>query len=549
MKKKKRRSLEVGDLVLDGRYEITSIIHTSGMANVYSVLDKNLNKRWCLKEIVKSEAGKENIEYYSLLQEANILKNLNNSNIPRIVTIEEEDDSIFIVMDFIEGTSVKTYLVNNGVVKQQLAVKWAKQICGIMIYLHNRKEPIFYRDMKPDNIMIQEDGNVKLIDFGVSVAISENNKYIKKRLGTPGFAAPEQRKVGAPYDLRSDIYAFGRTLYYMLTGINPSLVKGKLKSIREVDSSLSIGLEKVVLNCIEEDPDKRYESMEHVLYALNNYEKYDTDYIKKSKRKIKITGSLFATSILLFASSFIPLGMHNARLDEEYKDKVAVAAQTNRTSDYLDAVSLKPLILDPYTGLIDTFKQDGVFSKEEEESLLNVINPNLVEMKKDKDYGQLAYNMGKLYWYYYEGNDGDVVSSKWFEEAINSGFKEEDAKVYYDLSNFKKNISMAITESDDSGMYKEYWDNLMSAKKIDSGEMIELQIYNYIADSISTYSYRLKSDGVSKEELMREIDNIEKFLEASNPVSDKSKELKERLANSSSDLRSKVEAAYSHGGE
>ena len=146
-KKQKRRSLAVGDTVLNGRYEILKIMHTSGMANVYLVSDRNLNKQWCLKEIVKSEAGKNMVEYRSLIQEANIMKSLNHSSIPRIVTIEAEGDTIFIVMDYVDGISVKKWLLDKGRIDQNVAVTWMKQVCAVMIYLHNRRKPIFYRDM------------------------------------------------------------------------------------------------------------------------------------------------------------------------------------------------------------------------------------------------------------------------------------------------------------------------------------------------------------------------------------------------------------------
>ena len=170
------------------------------------------------------------------------------------------------------------------------------------------------------------------------------------------------------------------------------------------------------------------------------------------------------------------------------------------------------------------------------------------EIKKEEDYGQLAYNIGKLYWFYYDGDDGDVVSSKWFQEAIDNNFNAEESKVYYDLSNFKKTVSMAIVESEDLGIYKKYWEDLMSAKKIDSGEIVELQLYNYIADAIGTYAYRLNVDGVTKEEVTDEIDNINSFIKSSNPSSDKSKELYEQLKEKVSTLPDKVEVAYSRGG-
>lgn len=546
-KSKKRRSLEVGDVVLDGRYEILKIMHTSGMANVYLVSDRNLNKQWCLKEIVKSEAGKNMVEYRSLIQEANIMKSLNHSSIPRIVTIEEEGDSIFIVMDYVDGVSVKKWLIDKGRIDQNIVVTWMKQVCAVMIYLHNRKRPIFYRDMKPDNIMIQSDGNIKLLDFGISVVLTSDNKVIKEALGTPGYAAPEQRKKGLPYDLRSDIYAFGRTMYYMLTGLNPSIIKD-IKPMREIDSSLSLGLEGIVDKCTKENPDDRYQSFEEVLYALQEYSKVDTNYNKKAYRKVVITLTLFLSSLALFIGSFIPFMMDKAQTRDLYKEKIEVAYQTGRQSDYIEAISIDPVKVTPYLGYIESIKTDGVFSKTEENDILGLINPNLEDLKKDSDYGSLAFAMGKLYWFYYEGEDGDVVSSRWFEESMNCDFMKEESKVYCDISNFKKDIAQAISESSDSGMYKDYWENLIKAKNIDSGEIVEFQLYNSIADCISIYSYRLKEDGVAKEDIDKEISNIQSFLKASNPSSEKSKELYSSLSQKMNGLSEKVNIAYEAGG-
>lgn len=546
--KVKRRTLQIGDKVLNDRYEVSKVIHTSGMANVYLVFDKNLNKQWCLKEIVKSEAGKENIEKISLLREANIMKSLNHSGIPRIVTIEDDGDSIFIVMDFIDGFSVREWLRKKGAIKEDVAVKWIQQVCNVMLYLHNRKHPIVYLDMKPDNIMIQDDGNIKLLDFGISQIITKENSIIKKPLGTKGYAAPEQSKVGLPYDLRSDIYSIGMTLYHMLTGISPAVVKGSLKPIRSVNSNLSVGLEYIIGKCIMKDPNDRYQSIEELLYDLKTYDRLDLTYRKRARRKVNTVISLFGVSVLLLITSFIPLGLYSSEQSNLYNEKVNLASQTGRFDDYIYAISLKPLELEPYQGLIDSIKTDGVFTKDEETSLLNLINPNLNELKNNSNYGQLAYNIGKLYWYYYEGEDGDVVSSKWFKESLDKGFNTKESKVYYDLGNFKKNISMSIAESSDTGLYKEYWDNLMSAKSIDSGEIIELQLYNSIADAISTYSYRMAKDGVPKEDMLNEIDDMNKFLEASNPTSDKAIELKSKLSESVQSLAYKVNLAYSEGG-
>lgn len=550
--KEKRKSLKKGDLVLKGRYEIREVLHVSGMANVYLVTDKNLNKQWCLKEIVKSEAGKNMVEYRSLLQEANIMKNLEHAYIPRIVSIEEDGDSIFIIMDYVYGVSIRSFLEKNGIMEQSSVVSIMKQVCGVLLYLHNRKQPIFYRDMKPDNIMIQENGNIKVLDFGISVVITSDNDVIKEPLGTRGFAAPEQGKRGLKYDLRSDIYSLGKTMYYMLTGINPgnpSVLGTDLRSVREVNSSLSVGLEVIIDKCTKKNPDERYQTVEEVLYDLKNYEKLDSSYKKKIKRKVNITAGVLISSIVLLLGSFIPFGINKSQISELYKKNLEVAYQTNRVSDFVKAISYKPLNIPAYNGMIDSIEIDGVFTKDEENDLLSLINPNLVDIKKKDGFGELAFNIGKLYWFYYEGDDGDIVSTKWFKEAIDNNYNNEEANVYYNLASFKKDISMSITESSDSGMYIKYWENLIKAKDIDNGDVTELQIYNSIADAISIYPYRLKQDGVSKGDIIKELESINTFISIYNPISDKSKELFNTLKSKYPELQNKVDIAYSTKGE
>lgn len=524
----KRKVLDIGTKILNNRYEVIKVIHSSGMANVYMVEDSNLNKQWCLKEIIKSEAGKDEVEYRSLIREANIMKRLNHSSIPRIVTIEEEGDSIFIIMDYVDGLSVKEWLLKKGSVDQKVAVSWIKQVCGVMIYLHNRKNPIFYRDMKPDNIMIQSDGNIKVVDFGISEIISENNKIIKEALGTRGFAAPEQKKRGEPYDLRSDIFGIGRTLYYMLTGLNPSVIGENLASVREVNPSISVGLENIVNKCMEEDVSQRYQSVEEVLYDLQNYDKLDESYKKKLRMKVNLVWGIFVVSIASILLSFIPFGIDRSIKSSEYNTLLEVAKKSGSEKDYLVVLKANPKDIRGYMGYIDVIKQDGVFSIREEESILNSLNPELTTLRSSDDYGDLAYEMGRLYWFYYDDtlDNNMILSSKWFEDALDyNSDKSDEARVFYNLGNFKKNLSMAIVEASDSGMYKDYWDGLMEAKKYNTGEIVEVQINSAIIDAISSYAYRLKTDGVEFEEINSEIERIGKYLNEATVSTEKSKEM------------------------
>ena len=524
----KRRYLQVGDTVLDGKYEVIKIIHTSGMANVYMVEDENLNKQWCLKEIIKSEAGRNEIEYRSLIKEANIMKSLSHSSIPRIVSIDTEGDSIFIVMDFVDGISVKDWLIRRGTVEQTVAVAWMKQVCNVLLYLHTRKNPIFYRDMKPDNIMVQSDGNIKLLDFGISEIITKDNSTIKEALGTRGFAAPEQKVKGSRYDLRSDIFGVGRTMYYMLTGLNPSVIgEENLRGIREVNPSVSIGLERVVNKCMEEDVSKRYQSIEEVLYDIQNYNKLDYSYRKKIRRKVDTVLFLLVGSVFMTCMSVVPFMIQKSKTSDEYNTLVEVAMQSGRVEDFKKAIEKNPVGVKPYLGYIDEIKSDGVFDKDEEKDILNYINPVLSDIKKERNYPELAYEIGKLYWFYYD-SDVDTnmtLSAKWFEDAKNGGYNVDESTIMYNLGQFKKNISMSIAESSDSGMYKEYWDELMKAKSYNSGEIVELQINTAIINTISSNAYRLRKDGVSLDELKNEVERIGDYLKETSPSEGKSTEL------------------------
>ncbi len=550
----KRATLEVGSTVLSGKYEVVKLLHTSGMANVYLVQDNKLSKHWCMKEIRKSSAGTNKVEYYSLLQEANIMKSLNHANIPRIVTIEQEGDSIFIVMDFVDGMSIRDWMSRsrsgNGRVPQEIAVTWMRQICQVMIYLHNRKQPIFYRDMKPDNVMIQSDGSIKLLDFGVSVIIKEPGQKIERALGTQGYAAPEQSKRGNVCDLRSDIYAMGKTLYAMLTGINPNQVpEDKQKPVREIDSNISIGLEKIIIKCCQKNPDDRYQSCEELMYDLQNYTKLDTQYRSKIRRKVYTVFGMFLTSIFLITTSAIPFNLHRSRERAKYQNLLTVAKQSGRMEDYVAVLNANATNVEPYIGLIDSMKVDGVFSKEEEQLLLNYANPNLETLKEEKQYGELSYNIGKLYWFFYEGKDdeGIILSTKWFRDAITDGYEEKLSNVYYQLGSFKKDIASSITESSDAGMYSTYWNNLITAKNEDNGELVNLQLNLSIANCISSYTYNLKVDGISYEEVSSQVVELQNFVRQYTPSISKAENLYEKLKSTTENLQEKVDSIYKGG--
>lgn len=146
--------LQIGSIV-DGRYEILKEIGRGGMSIVYLAMDSRLKKSLVVKDIRKRSNSNHEILINSLVIEANMLKKLEHPALPRIYDIIETKNGIYVVMDYIEGESLKEKLEREHRVSAEEVVEWAKQLSDVLAYLHNRKpNPIIYRDMKPDNIML-----------------------------------------------------------------------------------------------------------------------------------------------------------------------------------------------------------------------------------------------------------------------------------------------------------------------------------------------------------------------------------------------------------
>ena len=164
---------EIGT-VIDGKYEVLREIGRGGMSVVYLAMDTHLNKQWAVKEIRKQGSGKnDEIVVNSLLAEANMMKRLDHPALPRIVDIIDNGVTIYVVMDYIEGESLDKILDEYGSQPEEKVIEWAMQIADALSYLHAQKPPIIYRDMKPANVMLKPEGNIKIIDFGIARVFKE----------------------------------------------------------------------------------------------------------------------------------------------------------------------------------------------------------------------------------------------------------------------------------------------------------------------------------------------------------------------------------------
>ncbi|PZD93667.1 hypothetical protein DNH61_23940 [Paenibacillus sambharensis] len=211
-------SLSAGDVIAD-RYEIQALVGRGGMGTVYAAADLRLGgKKRALKLLPMSISTEKSID-----AEVAVLMRINHPRLPQIMDYLPSDHAsgspAVLVMDFAEGETVAAFFERSGRrMELHRAVDIASQLCSALEYLHEQDPPIIHRDIKPSNIMLDSGGFVRLIDFGISRLVKHNQQQDTTKLGTPGFAAPEQGGSSGQTDARSDLYSVGALLYYMLSG-------------------------------------------------------------------------------------------------------------------------------------------------------------------------------------------------------------------------------------------------------------------------------------------------------------------------------------------
>jgi serine/threonine-protein kinase len=505
--------------VIEGKYEILTLIGEGGMAYVYLARDQHLNKQWAVKEIKQSgDRKKDDLISRSFVIEANMMKKLDHPMLPRIVDITNENGTVYVVMDYIEGQSLDTILKEHGPQPQDSVIKWGIDLCSVLDYLHGRTPPIIYRDMKPANIMLKPDGSTCIIDFGIAREYKETDADAKTTdttmLGTRGYAAPEQFGGSGQSDVRTDIYCLGATLYHLLTGKSPGEPPYEMFPIRQIDPSFSPGLEKIIAKCTQPNPAARYQSCAELYYALENYEKVDDAYFKKQKRKLRafvITGVL---SIVLLLGGVGSLVARNIYLENSYEGIMAFA---NAASDiqtkadyYYQAIEVLPEKTDAYLGLIHIYRLDGHFDAAEQERFNNVISGHINEVKKNALYALLAFETGQLYWYYYDYGDsftGMDMAKSWFEEASKDEDFEnsEEAQIYFGTASFITEIERKRTEGTASRLdYTPYFENLVELNNLvmsKDNDVVKRKIGELTLDALTSYSREFKNAGLGEEQL------------------------------------------------
>ena len=276
--------------MLDNRYELLELIGSGGMANVYKAKCHRLNRLVAIK-ILKSELAESADFRRRFRDESLAVAQLSHANIVSIYDVSSSQGIDYIVMELIDGITLKQYMERRGRMDWREALHFITQIMRGLSHAHSRG--IIHRDIKPQNIMVLRDGSVKVADFGIACLANAHQTLTQEALGSVHYISPEQAK-GERLDARSDIYSAGVVLYEMLTGRLPfegdsavSVAIQHLSSVplspREINPDIPEALELICMKAMSADLDKRYQSADAMLADLEKFRKdpsVDLDYIR-----------------------------------------------------------------------------------------------------------------------------------------------------------------------------------------------------------------------------------------------------------------------------
>ena len=534
--------LEIGSL-LDGKYKILNEIGHGGMSVVYLALNERANKTWAVKEVRKDGGNDTTVVSQNLVAETEMLKKLDHPNLPSIIDVIDKDDSFIIVMDYIEGNSLQDLIDTDGPQHPEKVIEWAKQLCDVLGYLHSRRPPIIYRDMKPANVMLRPTGDVTLIDFGTAREYKYANQADTTYLGTRGYAAPEQFGGRGQTDARTDIYTLGATMYHLITGYSPADTNFEVLPIGKFVPQLKgSGLEKIITKCCQNDPAKRYQDCAELMAALNLVHKYDDKERLRRRMKLGAFAACVAISLISLVSGIgFRMALANTRT-EQYAAYLTSARNamdfSQKIADYKQAINLDPGDPEAYQGLIDDI--DSLSDDEfiaAYNSITDCINgvdydpanrKRNIEYLKDRDvatYSDFNFRLGTLVYLVYPSGQGASIS--YLNEAVESkGLAEdrqESAELILRLAELYKKTKEAgaggnARKIEFEHEFADYWATLddlsIRLDTLNSQTNIgyPIRICDTIATEINLHCVNYMNDNVSRDTILQTLDRANNFM-------------------------------------
>lgn len=425
---------------LDQRYEIVELIGMGGMADVYKAVDIMEDRTVAIK-ILKNEFA-ENEEFVRRFRnESKAIAVLSHPNIVKIYDVGFSDELQYIVMEYINGITLKEFIEQQGVLRWKDALHFITQVLKALQHAHDRG--IVHRDIKPQNIMLFADGTIKVMDFGIARFSRQDGRTLSdKTIGSVHYISPEQAR-GDITDEKSDIYSVGVMLYEMLTGVKPFDAENPVavalmhmqetpKNPREIVESIPEPLEEIVLHAMEREPSRRYQSASEMLKDIETF-KHDPDVVFGYKTQSAIDNE---STKFFKPLTDVPMGSNQTQdeeelYDDEYDDEDEEEEEEKKRSyvvPILAAVTVAVVIVAAFTIFYMVVNSMGGLTG----STGTVEVPNFIGMTitdAKADYGD------KLQFIIEEENNDEYAEGVIFKQSVDEGeIKKEGSEITVTVS-------------------------------------------------------------------------------------------------------------------
>ena len=344
--------------VFNDHYRIDKVLGSGGMGKVYLATDIRDESRWAIKEQLITDLNRE-----LLISEADIMGKVFHPAFPKLKEKLVVEDILYLIMEYIEGVTLENVIEKKDRLPEGQVIDYFKQVADALHYLHNLDVPVVYRDFKPSNIMLEPNGKIRVIDLGIAQEYSGAGAQVDVAVLTRGYAAPEQYNKRYKLDERTDIYALGVTVHYLITGKDPNKPPHEFVPIRKLRRDASYALEYIIKKCLQPNPDRRYKDAGFLLADLNRIEKLDQEIKAKVRiRKTIVTISAALIVVISLIVYFTNLRVQTNEISEYYdhiENALAADSLASAISEIQSAIDLAPDNPDAYILYAEEYANNG----------------------------------------------------------------------------------------------------------------------------------------------------------------------------------------------
>lgn len=408
--------------MLDGRYEILEKIGTGGMAVVYKARCHRLNRLVAVK-ILKADLAQDEDFRRRFHAESQAVAMLSHPNIVSVYDVSSSGNIDYIVMELIEGITLKQYINRKGQLNWKEVLHFSTQIVKAVSHAHSRG--IIHRDIKPHNIMVLKDGSVKVADFGIArLLTTQQNTLTQEALGSVHYISPEQAK-GSHVDFRTDLYSIGVVMYEMLTSRLPfegdsavSIALQHINSVplmpREINPNVPLGLEQITMHAMDADLEQRYKTADEMLADLEEFRKnpdmtfdYPMPAASSEAQQGNMSGGVVKAAPAMAASATPRRRPQTkAQKKEDYRRNKKKAGTT---SVLIGVVCILLFLICIFIFMYKVFLKDMLNPSDEKIIVANFVGSMYDDVINDEDYKNY-YNFTCTYETSDEYKEGQVIS-------------------------------------------------------------------------------------------------------------------------------------------